>query len=94
MVTFVTGADANCVVPKEVPFGELLVRCTVRAPPVVMELPEPLWRRTVIGPRFGVLDPAPETAGELMTRDSVSIVSVNVWVLLAPVLSVAVRHTV
>jgi hypothetical protein len=77
MVTLVTGADVNCVAPKEAPFGELLVRFTVRAPPVVIELPEPVWRRTVIGPRFGVLDTAPEAAGGLMTRASVSIESVN-----------------
>ena len=94
MVTLVTCADANCVVPKEAPLDELLVRFTVRAPPVVIEPPEPVWRRTVIGPRFGVLDSAPETAGELITRVSVAIVSVNVWVRFAPVPSVALMHTV
>lgn len=60
----------------------------------MIELPEPVWRRTVIGPRFGVLDTAPEAAEGLMTRVSVSIVSANFWVLFAPVLSVALRHTV
>ena len=94
MVTLVTGADANCVVPKEAALGELLVRCTVRASPVTIGLPEPVWRLTVIGPRFGVLDVAPETAGELITRVSVATVSVNIWVPVVPLPFVALRHTV
>jgi hypothetical protein len=46
----------------------------------VIGVPEPVWRRTVIGPRLGVLDVAPDTAVELITRVSESIVSVNFWV--------------
>jgi hypothetical protein len=80
MITLVTDAEVNCVVPKLALLGGLLVRSTVRAPPDVIGLPEPVWRRTVIGPRLGVLDVAPDTAGELITSVSVSTVSVNFWV--------------
>jgi hypothetical protein len=80
IVTLVTGAAANCVVPKVAPLDVLLVRSTVCDPPVVIGLPEPVWRRTVMGPRFGVLEVAPDTAGELITSVSVSMVSVKLWV--------------
>jgi hypothetical protein len=60
----------------------------------VIGVPEPFWRRTVIGPRFGVLDVAPETAVELITRVSESIVSVNFWVLFGLAPFAALTHTV
>ena len=93
MVTPVTDAVENCAVPKVAP-GELLVRFTVIAPPVVIGPPAPVWRRTVIGPRFGVPDVAPETAGEIKTSFSVVIVRVNVWVAFGPTPFAALMHTV
>jgi hypothetical protein len=60
----------------------------------VIGVPEPVWRRTVIGPRFGVLDVAPDTAPELITSVSVSIVSVNFWVVFGLTLFAALTHTV
>jgi hypothetical protein len=59
-----------------------------------MGVPDPVWRRTVIGPRFGVLDVAPDTAVELITSVSVSIVSVNVWVVFGLTPFTALTQTV
>jgi hypothetical protein len=94
MVTLVTGAAANWIVPKVAPVEGLLARFTIRAPPVVIGVPEPLWRRTVIGPRLGVPDVAPETAAELITSVSVLIVSVNTWVASGATLFTPLMHTV
>ena len=94
MVTLVTRAEANWVVPKVAPLEGLLVRFTVRALPVVTGVPEPVWRRTVIGPRFGVLDVAPDTGVELITRVSGSIVSANFWMLFGLAPFAALTHTV
>ncbi len=56
--------------------------------------PEPVWRRTVMGPRFGVFDAAPDTAVELITSVSVAIVRVNVWVATGAMPFAALMHTV
>jgi hypothetical protein len=94
MVTLGTGVEANCVDPKVAPLDGPLVRFTVRAPPAVTGVPEPVWRRTVIGPRLGVLDAAPDTAVELITSVSAAIVSVNLWVLSGGTPFAALMHTV
>jgi hypothetical protein len=78
MVTLVSGVDENWVDPNVAP-AALLVRLTVSAPPVEIGAPEAVWRATVIGPRFEVLDVAPDTAGDVMTRLPVVIVRVKVW---------------
>jgi hypothetical protein len=48
----------------------------------------------MIGPRFGVLDVAPDTGVELITRVSGSIVSVNFWMLFGLAPFAALTHTV
>jgi hypothetical protein len=60
----------------------------------VIEVPEPVWRRTVIGPRLGVLDVAPDAAVELITSVSVSIVSVNFCMPFGLTPLAALMHTV
>jgi hypothetical protein len=82
MVTLVIGVDANCVVPNTEPGP--LVRSTVRGLPEMIGAPTAFWSRTVIGPRLGVLDVAPDTGGELKTTVPIPMVSMNCWVAPGP----------
>jgi hypothetical protein len=93
MVTVVTDDEANWVVPNVAPLDPLAVRFTVRAPPVVIGVPELVCRRTTIGPRFGLVDSAPMTAGEVNIRAGVVMVSVSCWVESGPMPLVALTQT-
>jgi hypothetical protein len=72
MLTVVSVVVVNCEAPNFPP-AELLERFTVKAPPVVIGVPAPFTRCTVIPvprvalPRFGVADEDPDTAGVVNT---------------------------
>jgi hypothetical protein len=91
IVTVVTDAP-NCEAPKLFPADELESVTTTL--PVVMGVPLAVCRCTVIGPRFGVADVAPDTALLVMTRLPLLTVSVKVCVADGVTPLVAVRHSV